>query len=84
MDPHGWGVSPGGRGVAGEGVNRRRRAPRRREASVTNRVCGGDGSRSKSSRGTSSREDEMVPGEENGEGEALVAPNGAGRRRWPN
>ena len=30
-----------------------------------------------------SREGEGVPGEESGEGEALVAPNGAGRRRWP-
>ena len=29
-----------------------------------------------------SREGEGVPGEESGEGEALVAPNGAGRRRW--
>ena len=45
---------------------------------------GGGGSRSKWSRGKRSGEEEKASGEEIGEGEALVAPNGAGRRRWPN
>ena len=44
-------------------------------------VLGYGGSRSKSSRGMGSREEERALGEENGEGEALVALNGAGRRR---
>ena len=45
---------------------------------------GGGGSRSKWSRGKCSGEAEKASGEEIGEGEVLVVPNGAGRRRWPN
>ena len=44
-------------------------------------VWGYWGSRSKLSRGTGSREDEEVSGEENGEGEVLEVPDWPGRWR---
>ena len=47
------------------------------EASVAKWFCGGDGSRSKSSRGLSSWKERGVLGEENGEGEVLEVPD------WP-
>ena len=50
-------------------------------ASVTEWFWGECGSRSKSSRGMGSREEERAPGEENGEGKALVAPEWPGQWR---
>ena len=88
VDSGGRGGYSGSRRVIGGGGYRRRRAPRRREASGARWIWGYGGSRSKLSRGMGSREDEEVPGEENGEGEALVVRNGRGRgggcgcRRW--
>ena len=46
--------------------------------------CGGDGSRSKSSRGLGSWKEGGVLGGENGEGEALVVTESAGTWRRPN
>ena len=44
------------------------------EASVAKWFFGGNGSRTKLSRGICSWEEERTSGEESGEGEALVAP----------
>ena len=81
MDPQDRGGSPGGRWVGGDGVSCRRRASQRRRHSGAKWVWGYGGSRSKSSRGTGSREEERASGGESGEGEALVVPEWLGQWR---
>ena len=77
MDPQDWGGSSGGRGSDGDGGSHRRRASRRPAASGVKWFWGCGGSRSKSSRGKGSREEEKALGGESGEGEVLVVPG------WP-